>query len=506
MKILKIILSRVVFILLALVLEVFIILSLFKWAGNYAATIELVLRIIGAFVVLSIIRNSKSISSDLIWILFIELLPVPGTLMYVLLGGRTMLSKTFKDLRESAEDSKRYYFQNDVVLGEMERFEPQYAGLFHYISRSENFPFYRNQGCTYYPLGELGYPHMLDELEKAEKFIFMEYFIIGEGVMWENILDILERKAKEGVDVRVIYDDMGSFFSLPESYTRKMESRGIKCISFNKVHPVLNTLMNRRDHRKIMVIDGKIAFSGGINISDEYINVKKRFGKWKDNIICIKGESVWSMTVMFLSHWNALRKEDEDFKAFKADIDISPIKGYVAPYCDSPLDDSRVSQDICQGIMNQASKYCYIFTPYLIVDNELMNTLTFAAKRGVDVRIITPGIPDKRMVWAITKSYYKPLLMGGVKIYEYEPGFLHSKVFVSDDKIATVGTVNLDYRSMYLQFENGLYLYGCDEIKEVKKDFCASMGESREITLEDCNWGIVRDFLISCLRVFAPLM
>ena len=318
MKILKIILSRIVIILLAIAMEIMIILSIFKWAGRYATVIEVILRIIGTFVIIGIIRRSKSIASDLTWILFIELLPVPGTLMYVLMGGRALLSRTFRDLKASAEDSVRYYPKSDIICDEVKTFEPGYAGLFRYISKTLGFSFYREQGCDYYPLGELGYPRMLEELEKAEKFIFLEYFIIGEGVMWESILEILERKAKEGLDVRVIYDDMGSFFTLPGTYTEKMEARGIKCLSFNRVHPVLNTLMNRRDHRKIMVIDGKVAFSGGINIADEYINVKKRFGQWKDNIIRISGDAVWSMTVMFLTHWNALRKEDGDFFRFRA--------------------------------------------------------------------------------------------------------------------------------------------------------------------------------------------
>ena len=506
MKILKIILSRIVIILLAIAMEIMIILSIFKWAGRYATVIEVILRIIGTFVIIGIIRRSKSIASDLTWILFIELLPVPGTLMYVLMGGRALLSRTFRDLKASAEDSARYYPKSDIICDEVKTFEPGYAGLFRYISKTLGFSFYREQGCDYYPLGELGYPRMLEELEKAEKFIFLEYFIIGEGVMWESILEILERKAKEGLDVRVIYDDMGSFFTLPGTYTEKMEARGIKCLSFNRVHPVLNTLMNRRDHRKIMVIDGKVAFSGGINIADEYINVKKRFGQWKDNIIRISGDAVWSMTVMFLTHWNALRKEDDDFFRFRAYTDEPAGKGYLAPFSDTPLDDDRASQDIYQGIMNQAQKYCWISTPYLIIDNELMNTITFTAKRGVDVRIITPGIPDKRLVWRITRSYYAPLIEAGVRVFEYEPGFLHSKAVVSDDKAATVGTVNLDYRSMYFQFENGIYLYRCRAVSDVKKDFEDSLEKCREVSLEDCRLSVAEDFAISVLRLFAPLL
>ena len=499
--------GRVLVILLAIVFEILIMMVIFHLAGDAVAYIEIVLRIIGVIVVLAIIRHSKSISSNLIWILLIDLLPVPGTISYIVLNARAIAGRTYDELTKETEKAKKYYQQNEMVYDEMSLYHPRYAGQFHYISKTEGFPFYRNVGCEYYSLGELGYPHMLEELKKAEKFIFLEYFIIGEGVMWNSILNILEEKAKSGVDVRVIYDDLGTIFKLPETYAEKLEERGIKCICFNRVHPILNTIMNRRDHRKIMVIDGKVAFSGGINLADEYINVEEKFGQWKDNIIRIGGEAVWSMTVMFLTHWNALRKDDDDYLKFRGVSKSGELSdGYVAPYCDSPLDYERVSQDICQGILNQSLKYCYIFTPYLIVDNELENTLIYAAKRGIDVKIITPGIPDKRIVWYITRSYYKPLLEGGVKIYEYTPGFVHSKVVVSDDKIATVGTVNLDYRSMYFQFENGLYLCDGKTVLDVKKDFEDSLGKCKEVKLEDCDWGIIKDFLLSCLRVFAPLL
>ncbi len=499
--------GRAAIILLAIGLEAAIIAFIFTLAGDAMAYIEVALRIVGAVVVLAIIRHSKSISSNLIWILLIDLFPVPGTITYILLNARTIAGKTYGELKIETDLARKYYVQNDLVYDEMCTYESEHKGQLHYISKTEGFPFYRDEGCDYYSLGELGFPHMLEALKNAKRFIFLEFFIIGEGVMWESILDILEQKVKEGVDVRVIYDDLGTIFKLPSSYAEELEQKGIKCICFNRIHPVLNTIMNRRDHRKIMVIDGDIAFSGGINLADEYINVEERFGQWKDNIIRIKGEAVWSMTVMFLTHWNALRKEDSDYNAFRGKAPLpAAVNGYISPYCDSPLDEERVSQDICQGIINQAKKYCYIFTPYLIVDNELENTLIYAAKRGIDVRIITPGIPDKKIVWYITRSYYRPLLEGGVKIYEYTPGFMHSKVVVSDDHIATVGTVNLDYRSMYFQFENGLYLCGCKAIGDVKKDFLESVKKSREISIEDCNWGLLKDFLLSCLRIFAPLL
>ena len=507
MRFLRVFFGRIVLILLSIFIEVMIVLSVFRWAGPYAGYIEAFIRVIGAVFVLNIIRNSRSVSSDLIWILLINLVPIPGTIIYMLMRGRYLADRTYRALNDEAEKAKRYYSQSDVVLDEMKWFNTGHSGQFQYLSGTQGFPFYRNDVLKYYPMGDLGYPRMLEELEKAKEFIFLEFFIIGEGVMWENILSILERKASEGVDVRVIYDDVGSFFTLPGTYDKELEARGIKCISFNRVHPVLNSIMNRRDHRKIMIVDGVTAFTGGINLADEYINVKERFGKWKDNVAEIKGEAVWSMTVMFLTHWNSFRAEDEDYYRFRKNSGAPSVSdGYVCAYCDSPLDDERVSQDVCQGILGQAVKYCYFFTPYLIVDNELQNALEFAAQRGVDVRIITPGIPDKRIVWYITRSYYKPLLEKGVKIYEYSPGFLHSKVTLCDDKIATVGTVNLDYRSMYFQFENSLYLYGCSAVKDVKTDFSETLSLCREITMGDCDWGIFKDFLLSCLRVFAPLL
>ena len=506
MRFLRILFGRVLLILLSVLAEVAIVLAVFRWAGPYAGYIEIVLRVVGAAVVLGIIRRTKSVSSDLIWILLISLLPIPGTVLYLFMRGRYFLDRTYRILREETDAARKYYVQNDVVLDEMKWFHPEHSGQFNYISKAQGFPFYRNEGLKYYPMGELGYPRMLEALEKAERFIFLEFFIIGEGVMWESILSILEKKAAEGVDVRVIYDDLGSFFTLPGTYDRELEKKGIKCISFNRVHPVLNSIMNRRDHRKIMVIDGETAFTGGINIADEYINKRKRFGNWKDNVAELKGEAVWSMTVMFLTHWNAFRHEDEDFRVFRGKGGASGVSdGYVSAYCDSPLDDERVSQDICQGILNQAVKYCYIFTPYLIVDTELQNTIEFAAQRGVDVRIITPGIPDKRLVWRVTRSYYGPLIKNGVRIFEYTPGFVHSKVTLCDDRIASVGTVNYDYRSMYYQFENSLYLYGCSAIKDIRADFEETLESCREVTAEECERSIFIEFILSCLRLFAPL-
>ena len=312
---------------------------------------------------------------------------------------------------------------------------------------------------------------MLEELKKAEKFIFFEYFIVNHGEMWNSILEILEEKAKKGVDVRVMYDDLGCLSTLKSSYPKELDKKGIKCVAFNKLKPFAGVIMNNRDHRKILVIDGKVAFSGGINIADEYINKITKYGHWKDNAIRVKGDAVWNYTVMFLSIWNSFRHEDGDYTKFKYKFDNNINNGFVIPYGETPLDEEVTGEDIYLNIINQANKYVYIFTPYLIIDTDVINALNLAAKRGVDVRVVIPGIPDKKVVYTLSESYVEPLIKGGVKVYKYTPGFVHSKVFVADDNIATVGTINMDYRSLYLHFECGCYFENVDVIKDIKKRF-----------------------------------
>jgi len=506
MKALKIIFGRLGWIILAAIVEIYITISIFQWFGEQAKWIETALRLLSIVIVLAIIKNSRHLSSDIGWILIIIAFPVPGTVLYLSLGANMFISKTHRLIKESEENSARYYIQDEEVLKELEESSPEFKGQFHYISRYAGYPFYRNTGFDYYSLGDEGYPVMLEELKKAEKFIFLEYFIIEEGQMWNGILEILEEKVKQGVEVRVMYDDLGSFFTLSDSDTRKLEEKGIKVLPFNRINPVLSVILNHRDHRKIMVIDGKVAFSGGINLADEYINVKQRFGHWKDNVIRITGEAVWSYTVMFLTHWNALRNEDYTFLSFKAEPLPGEMDGYIAPYGETPLDNEIVAQNIYMSILNQANRYCYIYTPYLIIDTEMINALILSAKSGVDVRIITPGIPDKKMVYRITKSYYRQLIEGGVRIVEYTPGFVHSKVFVADDIIATVGTVNLDYRSLYLHFENGTYLYNSKKIPEIRKDLEEAIAAGHEVTLKEASRGLIREFLLGVLRLLAPLM
>ena len=507
MKLFRSLLSRTVLMLVAIVLEVLFIISIFKWFKNEAAWIEIVLRLLSVIVVLTIVNTSQHLSNDMLYIIVILLSPVFGTAIYLLLGANLFTSKTFYNLMITTKQYQQYYGKDDSLLKEMNGKYPLNKGMFHYLQESAGFPFYRNREFSYYPTGDEGYPVILEELRKAEKFIFLEYFIIQEGTMWNGMLDILEEKAKAGLDVRVMYDDLGSFFTLSGKYAEELEAKGIQCVPFNRISPILNIVINHRDHRKIMIIDGKVAFSGGVNLADEYINVKHPYGHWKDNIIRITGEAVWSYTVMFLTHWNALRKTDNDPTVFKVgNLPAEEFDGYIAPYAETPLGNERTAQNIYLNILDEATDYCYIYTPYLIIDTDFINTLILAAKRGVDVRLITPGIPDKKIVYMITQSFYLSLIRGGVRIFEYEPGFVHAKVFVSDDKVATVGTVNLDYRSLYLHFENGTLIFDSKSVMDVKQDFTESFKVCREIKEKDAHYGIIRTFLVSVIKLFASLM
>ncbi len=499
-------LSRILVILIAAFFQFLIQYSIATWLRDKLEWIEAFLRVLSIIITLMIIKNSRHLSSDVVWIILIIAFPIPGTILYLFLGADLIISKTYRNIRNMTQESARYYTQDESVMAKAIESGREHKGQYEYISRYAGYPLYFNTGFDYYPLGEEGFPVMIEELKKARKFIFLEYFIIEEGKMWDTILRILEEKVREGVEVRVMYDDFGSFFLLRGSYYRELEAKGIKCLPFNRISLILNIILNHRDHRKIMVIDGQVAFSGGINLADEYINEVKRFGKWKDNIIRITGEAVWSFTVMFLTHWNALRKEDRTFLKYRQTPIIGEKDGFIAPYGDTPLDDEICAQNIYMNIINQAKSYCYICTPYLIIDTEMINALILCAKRGVDIRIITPGIPDKKMVFMITRSYYRQLIEGGVKIFQYDPGFVHAKVMVADDEVCTIGTVNLDYRSLYLHFENGAFLSGSRKITAIRDDLTSMMEEGREVSLSESYNSPFKEFFLGILRLFAPLM
>jgi cardiolipin synthase len=362
---------------------------------------------------------------------------------------------------------------------------------------------------VYYGGGEAFFEGILEELEKAERYIFMEFFILRQGKMLDPILDIMERKAKAGLDVRIIYDDVGCFTSLPPDFKQYLRGRGIKCIIFNPFKPILSSDQNNRDHRKIISIDGKTAFTGGMNLADEYINAYEKYGHWKDAAIMLEGEAAWSLTLIFLEMWNLKEREQEDLAAFYPWAGTPcTIKsdGYVQPYADSPIDQENVGEHVYIQIINNAKKYVYINTPYLVVDDNLLSALTLSAKSGVDVRIITPHRWDKKIVQITSQSYYRQLIAAGVKVYEYTSGFNHSKTFVSDDRVATVGTTNLDFRSLYLHFECGVWIYKNQAVEKVKEDFLQTVPVSHQMTLAECTRNPLTHFIQDVLRLFAPLM
>ena len=372
------------------------------------------------------------------------------------------------------------------------------------------YPIYENTSVKYFPLGDDKFEEMKIQLEKAEKFIFMEYFIVEEGKMWNAILEILERKAKQGVDVRFMYDGMCCLVLVPYSYPKKLQEKGIKCKMFQPIRPALSTEQNNRDHRKILVIDGHTAFTGGVNLADEYINQKEVYGHWKDTAVMIKGDAVKSFTIMFLQMWNITEKEDCDYNLF-LNRTAKPEKqgnyGFVMPYGDSPLDNEYVGENVYLDILNTAEDYVHIMTPYLIIDNEIITALKYSAKRGIETTIIMPHIPDKMYAYLLARTFYQELIEAGVNIYEYTPGFVHAKCFISDDKKATVGTVNLDYRSFFLHFECGVFMYGNDEIANIEKDYQETLKKCQKITIEDCkHYPIVKKVAGRVLRLIAPLM
>lgn len=505
-KLLKKVFSRTVVTALLIVIQVAWLAALLLQLGNSLPAIQTVLRILSLVAILFVIKSDMNPSYKIGWILLIAVLPILGGLMYVIFGNKRPTKNMREMLRAQLEKSAEYLGTQESITGEL---DGGAAGLFKYLEGSAGYPTAKNTTVRYYRVGEEMYADLLPELEKAEKFIFLEYFIIRPGEMWDGVLEILKRKAAAGVDVRIIYDDMGCIDILPANYNATLEGWGIRTMAFNRFVPAVSLVMNNRDHRKITVIDGKVGFTGGINISDEYINVKERFGHWKDTGLMLKGPGVFNLTLMFLEMWNAFNKDGDGYAEFIPDSFEecgSADDGYVLSFSDNPLDNESVGESVYTDMLYQAKDYIYITTPYLAIDSELQTALCMAAKRGVDVRMITPGIPDKKLVYRLTRSYYPTLLRAGVKIYEYTPGFIHAKSFVCDDKLCVVGTINMDYRSLYLHFECGTLMYNNPEIKQVKKDDLDTMEKCRKVELSDMKTNFLGELIDSFLRSVAPLL
>lgn len=455
--------------------------------------------------------NSKMDSTAKVtWMFIIAVLQVGGALLLLFTQANTGHRKTSERTAEIVNSTKDTIPQDPEVLEDLRAVDSYTDDLVTYLNRSGCFPVYKGTEVTYFPIGEDKFQAMLAELAKAEKYIFMEYFIIEEGYMWGSILNILIEKAKAGVDVRIMYDGMCEISNLPSNYCSLLEKQGIKARSFAPLLPFLSSHYNYRDHRKICVIDGKTAFNGGVNLADEYINEVERFGHWKDTAVMLKGDAVRSFTLMFLQMWNLTEKQPDFSEAEepypKADESIRP-SGYVIPYCDCPLDEDKVGEAVYMDILYRAGRYVHIMTPYLILDGELETALKYAGQRGIDVKLILPGIPDKKIAYSLAKSHYRQLLRAGVKIYEYTPGFVHAKVCTSDDERAVVGTINLDYRSLYHHFECATYMYRTECIPDIEKDFQATLGRCRQVTEESLkDEALFYKVVGPLVKIIAPLM
>ncbi len=507
-KLLKKIFNRAFVCILGILLQVLYVMSLFWELGTLYNYSFLFFQAVGVVISFFIVNSDMNPSYKMAWILTILTFPIFGVMFYIFFGNSRSGDRLRKRMNHFSKSERNMLPQDTEITDKLMSINEPAKKQADYLRKFGGYPVYEKTDTVYFPTGEDKFKVMLEELEKAKKFIFLEYFIINDGVMWGSILDILVRKAEEGVDVRVIYDDIGCLLTLPYRYDRELEKKGIKCRVFNKFRPILSAKMNNRDHRKILVIDGNTAFNGGINLADEYINEYEKHGHWKDSAVMIKGQAVWSFTMMFMTMWNFLtNNEDEDLEKFRPDKKAGNENGFIVPFTDSPLDNEPVGENVYMNIINSAKKYVYITTPYLIIDNEVQSALILAAKSGVDVRIITPHVPDKWYVHCVTRAYYRNLTRYGVRIYEYTPGFIHAKNFVSDDKFAVVGTINLDFRSLYLHFECASWMYNTSCIPDIKADFENTLKVCEEITYEKCmKVNVFVRFGRMFLRLLAPLM
>lgn len=510
-RLLRFLLSRsfLLAVLALLQIGVFIALALnFARLGTVFYTVVTIVSALCAVLVFE--KTNTNPAYKMMWMLIILLMPMTGVLFYLFWGYHTFSPRIARRFSAIERRGSAVMVQDDALLERLTEWEPSMRRTAEYLVRKASAPVFTDTACAYYPFGQDFFQQFLTELQRAQKFIFMEFFIIKEGEMWDRTLAVLKEKAAQGVDVRVLYDFAGCLFTLPSGYDEELRRAGINCRVFNDIHFSWHIseykMLNHRDHRKIAVIDGEVGFSGGMNFADEYINRKRRFGVWKDTGYMLKGPAVFQLTTSFLKMWDFVTGDETDYHLYFPRTRFAS-DCFVQPYGDAPMDGESVAENAYFNIIERAREYVYITTPYLILDHEMLTALCLAAKSGVDVRIITPGIPDKWYVYYVTQSYYAPLLRAGVRIYEYTPGFLHAKMYVSDDKVAIVGSANMDYRSLYLHFENCAVFYAGHMVHDVKADIAETLRQSREVTLDDVERVPLPKMLCQLLfRLFAPLM
>ena len=502
----QLLMSKYGFSIAIMLTELILVFGLFLYLGQMAPILWIILVILVSLAtIVSIVNRSMNPESKVTWLL-VAFVPVFGPLLYIMFGERRLSKKEMKQLKQLQSMVDREDNSRALRLELKEQDKSAYGVIKSLLSMDTNADVYNRTDTHFFPSGESMWRQMLEDLKKAEKLIFLEYYIIEEGLMWDSILEILEEKAAQGVEVKLLYDDIGCMATLPGDYTIQLRSRGIEAHKFNKVIPRLTVAYNNRDHRKIMIIDGQIAYTGGANLADEYINKIERFGHWKDTALMVEGPAVDTFLVLFLQMWT-YSHETLDVTPYMVEHETFDTPGFVVPYGDIPLDKDKVGENVYIDILNHARDFVHIMTPYLILDGELLHALKFAAERGVDVSIIMPGIPDKKSAYYLAKTYYPTLLASGVKIYEYTPGFVHAKVFVSDNSRAVVGTINLDYRSLYHHFECATYLYRTSSVVGIEEDFQATMAKCHRVSMTDVK---NRPFHQKCLglltRLVAPLM
>lgn len=503
--------KRLIFCAVAILVQIIFWLLLFIKLNQYMQILAAVTRVLSLILVLCIYSENKTATIKMPWIILILVAPVLGVVLYLFIG----LDYVTRNMQ------RRYQMVDDVllpklpdnrnVLEAMREKNLRASGISTYLYGFSRYPVYQNTDVTYYDDAAKGLEAQLKDLAKAQHFIFMEYHAIENAESWKQIQDVLVDRVKAGVEVRVFYDDMGSIGFVNRDFARSLEKIGIACRVFNPFMPGINIFLNNRDHRKITVIDGIVGFTGGYNLANEYFNLTHPYGEWKDTGIRLEGDAVRSMTVTFLEMWNAVR--DDDVQDANMDQYLPEIpyaaqqKGFIQPYADSPIDNEQVGENVYISMANKAESYCWFMTPYLIITDEMAQALSLAAKRGVDVRIITPGIPDKKLIFSITRSFYSGLVKNGVRIYEWTPGFCHAKMSVADDCMATCGTINLDYRSLYHHFENGCFMAECDAVGEIRDDFERTMAQGCEVTGQ-YQTGLKSRLLLSqmILRLFAELL
>ena len=479
--------------------------------NTYSTAITLLLTLMAVFIALKIFGTHVNAAQKMPWLIVITAVPFFGICIYLLFG-RSIVTKGVRRSFNNIETNVLTLLKQDKsIIDDIASKDKGVANQCRYISNTARYPVYSNTDVKYYPTTDVSFEAQLVELEKAEHFIFMEYHAIEDAESFARLKHILENKAQSGVEVRIFYDDLGSIFFLNKEFIKQMRQKGIQCRVFNPLKVIVNMFMNNRDHRKITVIDGKVGFTGGYNLADEYFNITHPYGYWKDTGIKLQGDAVKSLTASFLTMWNAIEHIDNDYNKY-LDATDGTYKAvmkdcYVQPYSDNPLGQDRIGEDVYLNILKNAKDYVYITTPYLIITDEMERELRLAVKRGVDVRIVTPGIPDKKLVYRITRSYYEPLCSAGVRIYEYTPGFCHAKQWVCDDEVSVVGTINMDYRSLYLHFENAVFIYNKATALSVKQDMLNNFEAGHEVTADYAKDVIKPLRLGVCmLRMISPLL